>query len=67
MGSKNINLEERYQNYCRELIYLNYYSLIKRIENGEILKRVNSLSKFNPHETGRAVRTPIKKNNEVKG
>lgn len=42
---KAANLEERYQTYARELIYLNYFKIIKKVENGEIVKRIASIAR----------------------
>jgi len=36
----NQNFEDKYPIYARELIYLNHFKIIKKIENGEILKRL---------------------------
>lgn len=37
--------EDRYQMYARELVYLNYFKIIKKVENGEIMKKLNMISK----------------------
>lgn len=46
-------LQERYNGYARELIYLNYFKLLKKVENGEIIKRINSIAKIDQLDIGR--------------